>query len=91
MPETNSTTSVTVTVTISSRESSCLANYMPLHLSVHCCLFFLYSLSKKLVFVPVASAMTAAHRDRLLVASNTQWPEIQPLVSRGQVVSADLP
>ena len=50
--------------------------------------YFLYSLSKKLVFVPVASAMTAVHRDRLVLASNAQSLE---LVSRGQIVSADLP
>ena len=52
---------------------------------------FLYNLSKKLVFVPVASAMTAARRDHLVLSSNTQWPEIQHLVSQGQIVSADLP
>ena len=52
---------------------------------------FLYSLFKKLVFVPVASATTAVHRDRLVLASNAQWPEIQPLVSQGQIVSSDPP
>ena len=53
---------------------------------------FLYTLSKKLVFVPVASAMTAIHRDRLVLAlaSNAQWLEIRSLTSRGQIVSADL-
>ena len=80
MPETESTTSVMMTVTISSRESSCLANCRPLHVSVHCRLF-LYSLSKKLVFVPVASAMTTIHRDCLILAFNAQWPEIQSLTS----------
>ena len=40
------------------------------------------------MFVPLASAMTAAHR---AVASVAQWLEIQALVSRGQIVSADLP
>ena len=88
--ETESTTSVTMTVTIFSCESSCLANCRPLHVSVHCCLF-LYSLSKKLVFVPVASAMIAVHRDHLVLASNNQWPDIRSLTSRGQIVSADLP
>ena len=34
--------------------------------------------------------MTATHRDTAAVASVAQWPEIQPLVSRGQIVSADL-
>ena len=33
------------------------------------------------MLVPIASAgMTAAHRDRLAVASVAQWPEVQPLV-----------
>ena len=49
--------------------------------------YFLYSLSKKLVFVPVASTMTVVHRDHLVLASiNARWPDIQPLVSRGHVV-----
>ena len=52
---------------------------------------FLYSLSKKLEFVPVAGAITAVHSDRLILASYIRWPEIQPSVSRGQIVSADLP
>ena len=33
------------------------------------------------MFVPIASAMTAAHRNRPAVASVAQWPEIQPIVS----------
>ena len=44
----------------------------------------------KLVFVPVASTMIAVHRDRLVLASNVPWPEIQSFVCRGQIVSADL-
>ena len=52
-------------------------------------------LLKKLVFVPVASAMTVIHRDRLVLASNAQWLEIRwleiwSLTSRGQIVYADL-
>ena len=44
------------------------------------------------MFVPIAIAMTAAHRDRPAVASVTHaMPEIQPLVSRGQIISTDLP
>ena len=43
------------------------------------------------MFVSVASAMTAVHGDHLVLASDIQWPEIQPLVSRGQIISADLP
>ena len=39
--------------------------------------------------MPIASAMTPAHRDSPAVTSVAQWPEIQPLVSRGQIVSAD--
>ena len=53
--------------------------------------WFLYSLSKELVFVPVASALIGTHRDYLIVASFGQEPEIQRLVSRGQIVSTDLP
>ena len=43
------------------------------------------------VFVPVVGAVTAVRRDLLVLASNTQWPEIQPLKSQDQIVSADLP
>ena len=68
---TESTTSMTVIRAVSSPESSCLANCRQLHASDHCCLV-LYGLSKKLVFVPVASAMTGAHRDRLVLASIAQ-------------------
>ena len=52
---------------------------------------FLYSLSKKLMFMLVASAMTAVHRDHLVLASNGQLPLTQPLVSQGQIISAELP
>ena len=52
--------------------------------------WFLYSPSKKLVFVPIASATAGGHRDCPVLASVAQWPEIQPPVSRGQIVSADL-
>ena len=52
--------------------------------------WFLYSLTKKLVFVPVASATAGGHRDCPVLASVAQWPEIQHLVSRDQIVSADL-
>ena len=54
-------------------------------------MWFLYSPPKKLVFVPVASAMAGGHRDCPVLAFVAQWLEIQPLVSRGQIVSADLP
>ena len=37
--------------------------------------------------MPIASAMTAAHRDSPAVASVAERPEIQPLVSRGQIFS----
>ena len=43
------------------------------------------------MFVPVASATDGGHRDSPVVASVAQWPEIQPLVSRGQIVSGVLP
>ena len=36
--------------------------------------------------MPVASPMTGAHRDCPVLASVAQWPEIQPLVSRDQIV-----
>ena len=35
--------------------------------------------------------MTAVHRDRLVLASYAPPPEIQPLESRGEIVSGDLP
>ena len=41
--------------------------------------------------MPVASATDGGHRDCPVLASVTQWPEIQPLVSRGQIVSGVLP
>ena len=53
--------------------------------------WFLYGLSKELVFVPVASALIGTHRDCLIVSSCSQEPEIQYFVSQGQIVSADLP
>ena len=40
--------------------------------------------------MPVASATDGGHRDCPVLASVAQWPEIQPLVSRGQIVSAVL-
>ena len=56
-------------------------------LCVHCCLFC----TKKLVFMPIGSTMTVVHRDHLVLASNNWWPDVQPLVFQGQIVSADLP
>ena len=53
--------------------------------------WFLYSWSKKLVFVPTASVTAGAHRDRLFVASFAQQPKIQCLVFRGEIASGDLP
>ena len=46
--------------------------------------WFLYGPFQKLAFVPVASAMTAVRSDRLILASNALWTEIQQPVSRGQ-------
>ena len=46
---------------------------------------------RALVFMSVAGALTGTHRDFLVVASFGQEPEIQCLVSRGQIVSTDLP
>ena len=69
---------------ISSHESSCLINCKLLYASVHCCLIFVQS-------VPLARALTSDHRDCLVLASIVQQPEIQRLVSRGQIISADFP
>ena len=41
--------------------------------------------------MPIASATAGGHRDCPVLASVAKWPEIQPPVSRGQIVSADLP
>ena len=41
--------------------------------------------------MPIASAVTAAHKDRPAVASVGQWPEIPHLLPQGQIASADLP
>ena len=41
--------------------------------------------------MPIASATVGGYRDYPVLASVSQWPEIQPPVSRGQIVSADLP
>ena len=73
-PKTESTISVTMTWILYSRESSCLANYIKCPLSPVFC-------TKKLMFVPIASVMAAVHRDCLVVVSDIQWLEIQPLVS----------
>ena len=53
--------------------------------------WLLYGLSKGLVFVHVASALIGTHRGCLIVASFGQELEIQCLVPRRQIVSADLP
>ena len=41
--------------------------------------------------MPVASATDGGHRDCPVLAFVAQWPEMQPLVSRGQIVSGVLP
>ena len=38
-----------------------------------------------------ARTLAGAHRDGLVLAPNTLQPEIQPLISRGQIVSGVLP
>ena len=83
------TTESTTTREVSPHEPSCLANC---RIVVSIVAWFLYGLSKELVFMPVASALTGTHRDCLIVASFGQ-PEIQLLCgsrARGQIVSADL-
>ena len=57
---------------------------------------FLYGLSVQEASYRVyayssAIDITTVHSDCLILASYVRWPEIQPLVSRGQIVSADLP
>ena len=76
-----------MTRAVPSHESSCLANCRLLPVSVHCCLNFVLSVQEARVFVPIASALTDAHRDCLFLASFAQQPEIEHLVSRGQIVS----
>ena len=41
--------------------------------------------------MPIASATAGVHRNRLVLVSIAQQAELQHLVSRGQIVSADLP
>ena len=48
-------------------------------------------LFNKLALSPMASAMIAVHRDRIVLASYAPWPEIQPLMPRDQIVSSDFP
>ena len=86
-----STISVSMPRAVSSHESCCLANCRLLHVSFHCCLGFVLSAPKRLVFVLVASTLTGAHEDTPVLASFAQQSEIQRLVSRGQIVSTDLP
>ena len=69
---TRSTTYMMMTVTIPSLESSCLAFCSPLHVSVHCRLFHTVC-PNKLAILLVASAMTAIHRDCLVLASYALW------------------
>ena len=69
---TESTTSMMNTQTICFHESNFSANCRPINVIVHFSWFRYKSLSKKLVFVPVAITMTGIHRDHLIVASNTR-------------------
>ena len=50
------------------------------------------SIQEAIVFMPVDSAKTVIYSDFLDLASesNVHWPEIQSLVSRGQIISTDL-
>ena len=48
-----------------------VGHYFERYISDKCCQFF-HSLSKKLVFMPVASVLTGAHGDGLVLPSNTQ-------------------
>ena len=53
--------------------------------------YFTQSLSNKLAFMPVASALVAIHRDHLVLAFDARWPAIQSLTSQGQSLSVDVP
>ena len=81
---TESTTSVMMTRAVSSHKCNRLANCRPLNVSPFTVVWLLYGQSKKLLFVPTASAMAGIHRDRLFVASFAQQPEIQCFVFWGQ-------
>ena len=49
--------------------------------------FFVWFVQEANVYPCIlASATTAIHIDCLVLASNTPWPEIQPLVSWGQII-----
>ena len=80
-----------------SRESSCLANCR-VPFTYRCPLspgpvFMVCPM--KLIFVCgytyTCSSLSAILRDRLVLAPNAQLPDVLPLVSQGQVISADLP
>ena len=73
---TGSATSVMMTRAAFSHESSSLANCRPLNVCVPIVAWLLYDQSKKLVFMPTASATASAHRDRLFVASFAQQPNV---------------
>ena len=82
---------MTMTQTVSSRESCCLAKCRPLYMQVSTVAWFFNSPPKKLVLVPISSAMTGVHRNYLILASNAQCSEIQPLMLRGQIIPAHPP
>ena len=52
-------------------------------LVVHCHVIYVQSIQE--------ACVPACNRDCPVLASVAQWPEIQSLVSRGQIVSTDLP
>jgi hypothetical protein len=64
--------------------SNCRPLYV--HVRVHYCLLFVQSIQEAGV---CACSLTAIYRDCLVLASNAQWPEVQYLVSRGQIISVD--
>ena len=68
---------------LESFKSSCFANCKVQHVSVHCCLVIIWSVKEAnaCAYSAIASALTGAHRDCLIVASFVQEPEIQRLVS----------
>ena len=89
-----STTYMTMSPTISSLESSCLAICSPLHVSVHCRLFFVQSVQEASAFTyPGKCHDRRSQRSpsSSFVRSLARYIRIQPLMPRGQIVSGDLP
>lgn len=53
-------------------------------------LFFVLHIREASFHSRIASALTAFHRVRLVLAHIAQWPEVQPLKCWDQIISTDL-